>query len=149
MLEWTAAAICASAFPQIVLIRAFVTISRMIARTIVGILLGDVIFAGGSALLFYAARIDPHAPAEMRFMLVSTLGGIALALAGGFVAGWIGRRSDLVCGMILAVIIAGGAIASMIARPGQGAIWSPLAALVTMTPAAFFGDWLRMKKIGK
>ncbi len=114
-----------------------------------GILLGDVIFAGGAALLFYVTRVDPHAPAEMRFMVLSSLGGIALALAGGFVAGWIGRRSDLVCGVILAVIIAGGAVASMIGRPGQGAIWSQLAALLTMSPAALIGDWLRMKKIGK
>ncbi|HEY7405379.1 MAG TPA: hypothetical protein VIB39_17770 [Candidatus Angelobacter sp.] len=121
----------------------------MIARTIIGVLLGDVIFAGGSALLFYAARVDPHAPAEMRFIALSILGGIALALVGGFVAGWIGRRNDLVCGMILAVIIAGGAIGSMIGRPGQGAVWSQLAALLAMSPAALAGDWLRMKRLSK
>ncbi len=120
----------------------------MIWRTILGILLGDIVFAAGSALLFYAAKVDPHAPAEMRFIALSTLAGIVLALAGGFIAGWIGRRADLISGMILAVIIAGGAIASMIGRPGQGAIWSQLAALLTMAPAALVGDWLRIKKIG-
>jgi hypothetical protein len=121
----------------------------MIARTILGILLGDVIFAGGSALLFYAAKVDPHAPAEMRLILLGTLAGIVLALAGGFIAGWIGHRADLISGMILAVIIAGGAIASMIGRPGQGAIWSQLAALLTMAPAALVGDWLRINKTSK
>lgn len=126
-----------------------VTISRMIARTILGILLGDVIFAGGSALLFYAAKVDPHAPAEMRLILLGTLAGIVLALAGGFIAGWIGHRADLISGMILAVIIAGGAITSMIGRPGQGAIWSQLAALLTMAPAALVGDWLRINKTSK
>jgi hypothetical protein len=30
----------------------------MISRTILGILLGNVIFAGGSALLFYTARAE-------------------------------------------------------------------------------------------
>lgn len=122
------------------------TICRMIVRTILGIVLGDVIFVGGSALLFYAAKMDPHALAPTRFIVLSSLAGIVLALAGGFVAGWIGRRSDLVCGIILAVIIAGGAIASMIGRPGQGAIWPQLTTLLLMSPAAFAGDWLRMRK---
>jgi hypothetical protein len=51
--------------------------------------------------------------------------------------------------MILAVIIAGGAIGSMIGRPGQGAVWSQLAALLAMSPAALAGDWLRMKRLSK
>ena len=115
-------------------------------RVIVGIVLGDIIFAGGSALLFYAARVDPHAPAGMPFIVLSSIGGILLALAGGFVAGWIGRRADLICGLILAVMIAGGAVASMISRPGAGAVWSQSAALVLMAPAALAGDWLRMRR---
>lgn len=118
-------------------------------RTILGVVLGDIIFAGSSALLFFAARVDPHAPAEARFMILSTLSGILFALAGGFVAGWIGRRTDVICGLILAVIIAGGAIASMIGRPGAGAIWSQAAALLLMAPAALAGDRLRINKIGK
>src|SRR5262249_27705849 len=108
----------------------------MIWRTILGVLLGDVIFAGGSALLFYAARVDPHAPAELRFILISVAGGIVLAMAGGWVAGWIGRRSDLVCGILLAAIIAAGAVVSWVSRPGQGAVWSQTAALLLMAPAA-------------
>ncbi|HZS28211.1 MAG TPA: hypothetical protein VFB76_13360 [Candidatus Angelobacter sp.] len=121
----------------------------MIWRTILGIVLGDVIFVGGSALLFYAAKMDPHTLAPTRFIVLSSLLGIVMALVGGFVAGWIGRRSDLICGFILAVIIAGGAIASMIGHLGQGAIWPQLATLLLMSPSSFVGDWLRMKKIGK
>ena len=120
----------------------------MIARTILGILLGDIIFVGGSALLFYAAKVDPHALAPTRFIVVSSLAGIVMALAGGFVAGWIGRRVDLVCGIILAIIIAGGAIASMISRLGEGAIWPQLTTLLLMSPSALAGDWLRMRKRG-
>ena len=118
----------------------------MIWRTILGVLLGDVIFAGGSALLFYAARVDPHAPVEARFMLISVAGGIVLAMAGGWIAGWFGQRGDLVCGILLAIIIAVGALASLISRPGQGAAWSQTAALVLMAPAALAGDWVRARK---
>lgn len=127
-------------------LRNTATIQRMMWRTILGVLLGDVIFAGGSALLFYAARVDPHAPAEMRFILISAGSGIVLAMAGGWVAGWFGRRSDLVCGILLAVIIAAGAVASLISRPGRGAGWSQTAALLLMAPAALAGDWVRVRK---
>src|SRR5262249_19253902 len=72
------------------------TIQPVVGATLLGVLLGDVIFAGGSALLFYAARVDPQAPAEVRFILISVGGGIVLAMAGGWVAGWFGRRNDLV-----------------------------------------------------
>src|SRR5262249_32223538 len=118
----------------------------MIWRTILGVLLGDVIFAGGSALLFYAARVDPQAPAEVRFILISVGGGIVLAMSGGWVAGWFGRRNDLVCGILLAALIAARAVGSLISRPGRGAGWSQTAALVLMAPAALAGDWVSARR---
>ena len=98
--------------------------------------------------MFYLAKVDPHAPAERSFVLLSVVAGVAFALGGGFTAGVIGRRGDLICGMLLAVIIAAGAIASMAARPGQGALWSQTGALIS-APAALVGDRLRMKRFGK
>jgi hypothetical protein len=113
-------------------------------RTILAVVVGDVIFAGGSVLMFYLAKVDPHAPAERSFVLLSVVAGVAFALAGGFAAGAIGRRADLICGMLLAAIIAAGAIASMAGRPGQGARVET-GALIS-APAALVGDRLRMKK---
>ena len=114
-------------------------------RTVVAVVLGDLIFAGGAVLLFYLAKVDPHAPVAASFVVLSVVAGIALALAGGFAGGIIGRRADLICGMLLAVIIAAAAIVSMASRPGQGALWSQTCGLIS-APAAFVGDWLRMKK---
>ncbi len=108
---------------------------------------GDAIFAGGSVLLFYLVKVDPHGPAATNFIVLSIVVGIGLALAGGFVAGIIGNRTDLICGMLLAVIIAVGAIISMVGRSEQGALWSQTCALLS-APAALAGDWLRMKKQG-
>lgn len=117
-------------------------------KTILGVVLGDVIFAGGAVLMFYLAKVDPHAPAAPSFIVLSVVAGIALAFAGGFAGGVIGRRSDLICGMLLAVIIAAAAIVSMISSPGQGALWSQTGALLS-APAALVGDWLRMRRIDK
>jgi hypothetical protein len=112
------------------------------ARLIIGVLAGDVIFAGSGGLLFYFSRVDPHAPAAAGFMAFSILYGIAFAMLGGFLAGKISRRADLVSGMLLTLIIAIPAVATLITRPGQGAIWSQLSALILMSPAALIGDWL-------
>jgi hypothetical protein len=119
--------------------------TRNAVRTVLAVVVGDVVFAGGSVLLFYLAKVDPHAPAAPSFIVVSVVAGIALAFAGGFAAGAIGRRADLICGMLLAVIIAAGAIISMVGRPGMGALWSQTGAMIS-APAALAGDWLRMKK---
>ena len=117
-------------------------------RTVVAVVLGDLIFAGGSVLLFYLAKVDPHAPAALNFIILSVVAGIALAFAGGFASGVIGGRADLICGMLLAVIIAAAAIVSILGRPEQGALWSQTGALIS-APAARVGDWLRMRRIGK
>lgn len=115
-------------------------------RTILGVLAGDVIFAGSAVLLFYFSHIDPHAPATPPFMTYSILYGIAFALLAGFVAGIIGGRADILAGMLLALIIAIPAIVTLIQRPGAGAIWSQLSALILMSPAALVGDWIRKSR---
>jgi hypothetical protein len=115
-------------------------------RTILGVLAGDLIFIGTSALLFYFTQTDPHAPAAVGFIFLCALCGIAFALLGGFVAGKISARPDLITGLLLAAIIAIPAIITAITRPGQGAIWSQMAALLLMSPAALFGDWLRKSR---
>jgi hypothetical protein len=121
--------------------------SSIVVKTILGVVLGDVIFAGGSVLMFYLAKIDPHGPAPLNFIVLSIVAGIVLAFAGGFAGGSIGGRADLICGMLLTAIIAVGAIVSMVGHPGQGALWSQTGALIS-APAALVGDWLRMKKRG-
>ena len=117
-----------------------------IVRLVVGVLVGDVIFAGSAAALFYFSRVDPHASAAPGFMAFSIAYGIAFALLGGLVAGVIAKRADLVSGMMLALIIAIPAALTLITRPGQGAIWSQLSALLLMSPAAIIGDSLRKRK---
>ncbi|HEY6350551.1 MAG TPA: hypothetical protein VI636_14180 [Candidatus Angelobacter sp.] len=115
-------------------------------KTVLGVLAGDVIFAGSAALLFYFTRTDPHAPASAGFIFFCALYGIVVAILAGFVAGTIGARPDLITGLLLAAIIAIPATITVITRPGEGAIWSQMFALILMSPAALFGDWLRKSR---
>lgn len=118
----------------------------MLLRTVVGIVVGDVIFAGSAVLLFRFTGIDPHAMASPTLIGFSILYGIIFAGLGGFVAGLIGRREDVICGILLAVIIALSAVTALISRPDPGAVWTHSAALILMAPAALVGDWIRKSR---
>ncbi|HEV2992754.1 MAG TPA: hypothetical protein VG759_30255 [Candidatus Angelobacter sp.] len=118
-------------------------------RTALGIIVGDLIFVGSAVLLFYLSRVDPHAPAPLGFMAISIAYGVGFALVSGFVAGLISHRRDLIAGMILALIIAVPALISMFSRPGAGALWSQISALVLMAPSGLVGDWIRLSRLRK
>ena len=115
-------------------------------RTFLAVLAGYLIFTVSAVLLFHLTNIDPHSPAALGFKAFTMAYGLAFAFLSGLVAGHIARRTDLVCGIALALLIALGATISMIARPGAGALWTQTAALLFCTPASFAGDWIRRKK---
>ena len=70
----------------------------MLLRTCLSILAGYVIFAASAVILFHAANVDPHSPAGTGFELLAIGYGLLFASFGGFAAGRIARRADLVCG---------------------------------------------------
>jgi MFS family permease len=121
--------------------------SAMTIRTMLAVFLGYLIFAFSAAILFHAADVDPHAPTGFGFGSFTAIYGLVFAVAAGFIAGRVGRRHDLACGIGVAVLIAAGATLSLIASPGAHARWSQLVALVLCSPAALAGDWMRRRRL--
>lgn len=117
-------------------------------RAFLAVVVGYVIFAGSAVIFFHGLNVDPHSPATARFEGLTIAYGLAFASLGGFVTGKIARRTDLTCGIALAVVIALGATISMIARPGAGALWTQTAAVLLFAPASLVGDWIR-KRVGQ
>jgi hypothetical protein len=115
-------------------------------RTFLAVLAGYLIFAGSAVLLFHLTNVDPHSPAALSFEAFTMAYGLGFAFLSGFVASQIARRTDLVCGIALALVIALGATISMLARPGAGALWTQSAALLLFAPASLAGDWTRRRK---
>jgi hypothetical protein len=115
-------------------------------RTFLAVVAGYFIFAASAVLLFHLTNVDPHSPATLGFKALTMAYGLAFAYLGGFVAGRIARRGDLVCGIAVALVIALGATIAMIARPGPGAIWTQTAALLLFAPASLAGDWTRRRR---
>ena len=110
-------------------------------RAIAAIVVGYLVFAVPSFLLFRVTQHDPHAPAALSFEVFAIVCGIAFALLGGYLGMVIGQR--LWVGFTIAGILAAGALSSMIAT---GISWSPMAALVCMAPAVVVGAWLRSRQ---
>jgi len=111
-------------------------------RTISGIILGYLVFAVSAFLLFRVTHQGPHAPAPMGFEITAIVYGVFFAFLAGYWGTGIAGRSDMLVGIIIALIMAAGAIASMV-KAGVG--WSPLWALVAMVPAELVGGYIRAR----
>ena len=108
-------------------------------RGILGAIVGYVIFAAPAAVMFNLMGWDPHAPESLTVIVASTVVGLISAGVGGYVAPRIGRARWP--GTVVAAMIAVGALISLGARAGGGAIWSQLVALLLLAPAALLGSY--------
>jgi fructose-specific phosphotransferase system IIC component len=90
-------------------------------RVFSGAVLGYLLFAILSFLLFRVTRTDPHASAGISFEIGSILFGLLFALLAGYVASLVGGRPDFVAAWTVGALIAVSAIASMVMT---GVAWS-------------------------
>jgi hypothetical protein len=115
-------------------------------RHVAAVLTGYVLFAALAAALFALAHRDPHVPQDRVFVVFSIVYGVLAAGLAGYVAASIGRDRPVSHARTLSLAIAAVAIVSLLARPGGGAVWSQLAALILFAPSAVVGGWLRSLK---
>jgi drug/metabolite transporter (DMT)-like permease len=116
------------------------TMTSSTVRTVLAVVAGDAIFAGGSVLLFYLVKVDPHGPAATNFIVLSIVVGIGLALAGGFVAALSANRNRLAHAGAVGCLqmLAGGITMLMIRHP----TWFVIAAFLIVVPSALLGALL-------
>jgi hypothetical protein len=116
-----------------------------VLRSIVGVVMGYVVFAVSGFALFHITGQPPHGAASVPFMIGATVYGVAFACFGGYVSAWTAGRKPVAHATAMAVLLALGATASLLATIGKGAIWSQICALALMAPAAVGGGWLRQQ----
>jgi len=114
------------------------------ARSILAIVIGYLVFAGSAVALFQLAGVEPHAPTSGRFFLFGVAYGVFFALLAGYVTAWIARRRVLWPVLVLAAIVAIVAALSLLLARDQAA-WSELAALILMAPAVVVGGAIRLR----
>jgi hypothetical protein len=110
-----------------------------IAQSILGVFIGYAVFALSAVVLFHAAGRDPHTQQDLLFTAAAILYGMAFAAVGGLIAALIAGRRPVLHAAIVGVILAAGALASLVSRPGAGAIWSQVAAICLMAPSVLVG----------
>ncbi|HZL25830.1 MAG TPA: hypothetical protein VFC39_04795 [Acidobacteriaceae bacterium] len=111
------------------------------------VVVGYLIFALSAFAFFQITGQQPHQAAPMPIMLASITFGMVFALLGGYTAAWLARRRPLAHAIAVAALLALGATISLLSTLGKGAVWSQVAALVLMAPAAVFGGWLRLRRM--
>lgn len=117
-----------------------------VARAVLGILLGYGLFALFVISLFAVSGHDPHLAPSRAFLFVSVAWGVACAVLSGYVATVVAGRGDLVAGVGVALLIALAASTSMVMQPDATTLWSQLAAIIVMAPAAVIGAALRRRR---
>lgn len=114
-----------------------------ILRSLVGVVVGYLLFAVSTFSIFRIAGRDPHQNQDFVFVAVSVTLGMAFAFAGGYVAAVIAGRKARLHGGAVAAVLALGAVAPIMSQRGAGSIWSQAAAIALMAPSAFRGGLVR------
>jgi peptidoglycan/LPS O-acetylase OafA/YrhL len=83
-----------------------------------------------------------NVPARM-FTLAYTMLCVS---AGGYVTAWLARSSEVKHAVIMGVIEAVFTVGAMLALPGHAPLWSWVAGIVLITPAAWVGGMLRANR---
>ncbi len=116
-----------------------------VLRSVVAVVVGYLLFASCAFAFFQVSGQAPHQDASASIMFGSIAVGVIAAGLGGFLAAWMAGRRPLAHGVAVGVLLALGAAVSLLATLGHGAIWSQLAALLLMAPAAVLGGWVRAR----
>ena len=114
-------------------------------RSVIAVVAGYLVFGVSSAILFGVSGQDPHLLPTPGFLLCSVAYGTAFAAAGGYLAARLAPRRPLMHTVILAVLLAAGALTAIAVERSAGSIWSQLLVLFLMTPAALLGGYLRVR----
>lgn len=116
-------------------------------RSVGSVVLGYLVFALSAAAFFLLTGQPPHAPAPLSIMFGCIAVGIASAFLGGYLAARLAGRHPSAHGLAVALILALAATISLVSTVGHGAIWSQVAALVLMAPAAAVGGVARSRRV--
>ena len=115
-------------------------------RSAIAVLAGYLLFAIGAGLLFGVSGRDPKVWPGIGFAVFSTLYGMAFAFAAGCVAARLARRKPVHHAAAEAAVIALVAAMSMLLQAQGASIWSEVAVLLFMAPAAAASGFSRLSR---
>ena len=116
-------------------------------KSVLAVLTGYLVFGVSAIIFFQIAGVDPQQEPELGFRIWSTAYGVFFALVGGYVAAHIAGTKEVIHASAVACVLAFLATVSLIVQPGHASLWSQIAALGFMTPAAILGGVIRARQV--
>lgn len=113
--------------------------------SVVAVVVGYAIFGASAAVLFNVTDHDPRTTPSLLFGVGAILYGMFFACLGGYVAASLAPRQPRQHAAILAATIAVVALLSLAVEFRSGSVWSQVAVLALMVPAAYAGGLLRTR----
>ena len=117
-----------------------------ILRSIAAVIAGYLVFGIAAGILFAIVKQDPHSVASTAYMVGTTAYGAVFAALGGYLTASLAPRLPMAHVAVLAGIIAGGAVVSILTRASDEAMWSQVAAIVVIAPAVLIGGWMKARR---
>ena len=114
------------------------------ARQILSILAGYVIFVITSLALFKTTGQNPHLFATTGFIILTSVYGAVFSLLGGFITQLIAKSKTLTLNYILAFIIAAFATFSFI--KSDGSHWTQILAIFFFAPVSILGGLFYLRR---
>lgn len=116
-------------------------------RQILGIIAGYAIFVITSLALFKISGQAPHEQVTTSFMALTAVYGSVFSFIAGLVTRIIGKTKNLSLNYILAFIIAGFALFSLL--KSSGSHWTQVLAIVVFAPVSILGGIYYNKRFNK
>ncbi len=117
-------------------------------RSVAAVAAGYFVFAASAVMLFQLSGVDPHAPTSAGFKIGNVVWGVVFALVAGWLTARVAARRPGTHAAVLALLIALGAVVSLLASRSASS-WSQASALLFMAPAAWIGGILvRVERLG-
>jgi hypothetical protein len=116
-------------------------------RSVAAIAAGYLIFGIATVVLFAATGQDPHELPPVRTIVFFTTYGAVFAFLGGYVTALIASQREVLHAAALAGLIAAIAIVSLVMESPRGFVWTELAVLAAMVPAALAGGVVRARAV--
>ncbi len=113
-------------------------------KKIAAVIAGYLIFALSAFLYFHLTGVEPNAKPTTMFAVVTTLYGLCFSYLGGFVLQMIARTGNLKLNYIMAIILAGFALFSLIMT--QGSHWTQILSIVVFAPFSLYGGYCHTKR---
>ena len=114
------------------------------ARKIISIIAGYLIFVATSLAFFKLSGRNPHSDATLLFIIATAIYGAISSFISGLVTKLISKTTDLKTNYILALIIAGFATFSFFKAEGNH--WTQILAIFIFAPVSILGGLFYNKR---